>query len=288
LSFEFTPARDAAGAEALAERAARLESLAPDFVSVTYGAAGNTADRLDNSIRATALLARATPAARLAHLTLAGHSRAELEQIVARFLATGAEGFLALRGDPPDGPTAPWRAAPGGLTHAFELVRLIRALSPAPIGVAAFPHGHPSAESLEHDAAVLALKQRSGADFAVSQVLFEAEAYFRLRDRAATAGADLPIIPGIMPITGSVRLDRVETFSGGPLPPALSERVAAAASGDELSRAGLEWSVELVRDLLVGGAPGVHFYTVGGAQATEAVCHALELKGARQLGRPQP
>jgi methylenetetrahydrofolate reductase (NADPH) len=277
LSFEFYPPKDAAAAAALRERAARLEALAPDFVSITYGAGGGAggAGRQEASIGATAELAQATSAARLAHLTLAGHSRAELAEVVGRFLDGGVEGFMALRGDPPGGPAAPWLATDGGLTYASELVEFIRSLSAVPIGVAAFPHGHPTAESLEHDAEVLAMKQAAGADFAVSQVLFDAAAYFRLVERAARHGATLPIIPGVMPVTASSRIEKLERFSGAPLPAALLEGVASARDGEDLARFGIDWGVRFVGELLAGGAPGVHFYTLNSSNATEAIWRGL-------------
>jgi methylenetetrahydrofolate reductase (NADPH) len=159
------------------------------------------------------------------------------------------------------------------------LVEFIRHLSDVPIGVAAFPYGHPSAESLQHDAAVLAMKQQAGADFALTQVLFEPEAYFRLIDRASARGATLPVIAGIMPITGSVRLEKLQLLSGAPLPERLAEQVASARDGDELARIGVEWCVDLVRKLLDGGAPGIHFYTLNASVATETICRELSLRG---------
>ncbi|MDR1633350.1 MAG: methylenetetrahydrofolate reductase [Bifidobacteriaceae bacterium] len=282
VSFEFYPPKDGATFGPLLERAARLEALGPGFVSVTYGAGGGAegAGRQAASIRATEELAGATSAPRLAHLTLAGHSRPELVEVVGRFLASGVDGFMALRGDPAGGPSAPWRPVPGGLTYAYELVELIRDRTDLPIGVAAFPFGHPSAQSLEHDAVVLARKQSSGADFALSQVLFEAEAYSRLVERAARHGATLPIIPGIMPITGSVRREKLELFAGGPLPEELAERVEQArraADPDELTRIGVDWCVELVAELLRAGAPGIHFYTLNSSAETEAICRGAGL-----------
>jgi methylenetetrahydrofolate reductase (NADPH) len=280
VSFEFYPPKDGAGFGRLLERAARLEALRPDFVSVTYGAGGadeGRAGRQEASIRATEALARATSAPRLAHLTLAGHSRPELERLVRRFLDGGVDGFMALRGDPPGGPAAAWQPVAGGLTYARELVDLIRRQCDGPIGVAAFPYGHPAAKSLEHDAEVLAAKQRSGADFALSQVLFEAEAYFRLVERAARHGATLPIIPGIMPITGATRRERLELYFGGPLPAALAERVSRAKDRDELARVGVDWCVALADELLAGGAPGLHFYTLNSSLATETIVRGLGL-----------
>jgi methylenetetrahydrofolate reductase (NADPH) len=267
----------------LLERAARLEVLRPDFVSVTYGAGGGAdgSSRQAASLRATGRLAGATSAPRLAHLTLAGHSRSELAQVVGDFLAGGVDGFMALRGDPQGGPSAPWRPVADGLTYAYQLVELIRELSPAPIGVAAFPFGHPSAASLEHDAVVLALKQKSGADFALSQVLFDADAYSRMVERMTRAGATLPIIPGIMPVTGTARREKLELFSGGPLPAALAERVAGAGGAEEVDRIGVDWSVKLVGELLERGAPGIHFYTLNSSAVTEAICREAGLDARR-------
>jgi methylenetetrahydrofolate reductase (NADPH) len=279
VSFEFYPPKDESAVGPLLERAARLESLRPGFVSVTYGAGGGATGRQEASIRATELLSRATTAPRLAHLTLAGHSRAELVQVVRRFLDSGVEGFMALRGDPPGGPSAPWHGSPDGLTYACELVELIRGLSAAPIGVAAFPYGHPAAESLEHDAAVLAIKQRAGADFALTQVLFEAEPYFRLVERATREGVTIPVVPGIMPVTGAVKRERMELLSGSALPAELAARVSAARDRDELAQIGVDWCAALVRDLLDGGAPGVHFYTLNSSLAAEAICRKVGLSG---------
>jgi methylenetetrahydrofolate reductase (NADPH) len=281
VSFEFYPPRDVSGQVGLLERARRLEELAPDFVSVTYGAGGGSRSQAaqDASVNAALALGDVTLAARIAHLTLSGHSRAELCQVIERFLEGGAAGFMALRGDPPGGASAPWIPTADGLTYAVELVELIRSVSDLPVGVAAFPLGHPAAVSLEHDAAVLASKQAAGASFALTQVVFEAAPYFRLRDRAAAAGATLPIVPGIMPVTARSRIEKLIQLSGAPLPSALSQRVTATSDPSELDQVGVEWSVKLTQELLQGGAPGVHFYTLNSSPSTQAVCSELGLRG---------
>jgi methylenetetrahydrofolate reductase (NADPH) len=281
VSFEFFPPKDQAAAERLAERVARLAHLNPDFVSVTYGAGGGgtDAERQLASLRATEQLAGTAPAARVAHLTLTGHSQARLVELVERFLESKVEGFMALRGDPPGGPKGDWQPEPGGLRFATELVELIASLTDVPIGVAAFPYAHPTARSKAHDAEVLAMKQAAGAQFAITQVCFDAEAYSALLDRAQAAGATLPIIPGVMPVTGASSVAKLEAFSGAPLPTALAEQIESAASPEAISQVGIEWSVGLVRDLLAAGAPGVHFYTLNTSLATEAICHRLGLGG---------
>ncbi|MDR1823723.1 MAG: methylenetetrahydrofolate reductase [Bifidobacteriaceae bacterium] len=280
LSFEFFPPKDAAGAATLRQRAGELAALEPDFVSVTYGAGGGRDHRAEASIEATRWLAEVLPAARVAHLALAGHSVAELRQAVERFTAAQVDGFMALRGDPPGGPGTPWVAAADGLTYAVELVELIRGLSDCPVGVAAFPYGHPTASSLAADAAVLAGKQAAGAQFAITQVLFAASAYEALVERAQRAGATLPLVPGVMPITGRSRISKLQAFSGAPLPGELSRRLELVQTPDELDEVGLDWSVQLVEELLAAGAPGVHFYTLNGSTATGRICQALGLKGA--------
>jgi methylenetetrahydrofolate reductase (NADPH) len=285
LSFEFYPPKAPDGAPSLLSRARRLDALGPDFVSVTYHAGGAGGDaRRAASVDTTRALADATAAARVAHLTLAGQTRAELVGVVRRFAEAGVEGFLALRGDPPGGPAAEWSPTPGGLTYAADLVALVREISGLPVGVAAFPHGHPAAPSLEHDAEVLAAKQAAGASFALSQVVFGAEAYFRLVDRARRAGATLPIIPGIMPLTAGAKVARLELFAGAPLPASLLERWAQADGAAARDRVGVAWSVALGRELLAGGAPGLHFYTLGSAAAPEAVWRGLDPGAAGAAG----
>jgi methylenetetrahydrofolate reductase (NADPH) len=280
VSFEFYPPADPAARAALLERARRLDRFAPDFVSVTYGAGGAGKAGQTASFEVTEALADATRAARVAHLTLVGHPREELSAVARRFVEAGAEGFMALRGDPLGGPAAAWAPAPGGLRYAAELVALIRGLTDLPIGVAAFPHGHPTARSLEHDAAVLASKQAAGASFGLTQVVFEAAAYFDLVERAARAGATLPLVPGVMPVTAASKVAKLELFSGAPLPRALARSIELAETPADLDRVGVEWAARLVRDLLAGGAPGAHFYTLNSSPATEAICAELGLAGA--------
>src|SRR3954447_20145227 len=177
FSFEFFPPRDDAGEAVLWEAVRRLEPLEPTFVSVTYGAGGSTRDR---TTRITAAIAQDTTLDPVAHLTCVGASRAELRQVIGGYADAGVRTVLALRGDPPAGPGAPWTPHPEGLDHAVELVRLIRGVSRFTVGGAAFPGGHPGSASLDHDARVLAAKADAGADFAVTQFFFDPAAYFAL------------------------------------------------------------------------------------------------------------
>jgi methylenetetrahydrofolate reductase (NADPH) len=284
LSFEFFPPRGEEGRAVLRDHVARLAEVAPDFASVTYGAGGSAADRRSESVRVTRLIGRAGGLPTMAHLTLVGHTRSELAGVLEDFLDAGAQAVLALRGDPPGGPSEPWRPVPGGLHHAVELVELVRASGPVDIGVAAFPFGHPSAAGLAADTAVLAAKQRAGASFAITQMLFSAAAYAELAARAGAGGATLPIVPGVMPITSAGQIARLEAFSGAPLPAGLARRLAGAADQD-VPGIGVEWTAGLVADLLDAGAPGIHFYTLNRSMACLEVCRRLGLRGG---GRRAP
>jgi methylenetetrahydrofolate reductase (NADPH) len=275
FSFEFFPPRDDASEAVLWEAVRRLEPLAPSFVSVTYGAGGSTRDR---TTRITATIASDTTLTPVAHLTCVGASRAELRRIVGGYAAAGVGTVLALRGDPPGGPGAPWTPHPEGLDHAVDLVRLVRSLGTFEVGVAAFPDVHPESPGLDHDARVLAEKADAGATFAISQFIFDADGYFRLVDRLAALGCDLPILPGIMPVTNLRQIERFPQLSGRALPAAVLRRLEAAA-GDPaaLRRAGVEIATELSATLLDGGAPGLHFYTLNRSTATLEVFADLGL-----------
>jgi methylenetetrahydrofolate reductase (NADPH) len=279
FSFEFFPPRDDAGEVVLWEAIRRLESFAPSFVSVTYGAGGTTRDR---TTRITAAIAASTTLTPVAHLTCVGASRAELRRVVGAYAAAGVGTVLALRGDPPGGPGAPWTAHPEGLDHAIDLVRLIRELGSFDVGVAAFPDVHPESADLDHDARILAAKADAGATFAITQFFFETDGYFRLLDRLAALGCDMPVVPGIMPVTNLKQIERFPQLSGKPLPAGVLARLeAAAGTPASLRRAGVEIATELSAQLLDGGAPGLHFYTLNRSTATLEVFADLGLAARR-------
>jgi methylenetetrahydrofolate reductase (NADPH) len=265
-SFEFFPPKDDAAETVLWEAIRRLEALRPTFVSVTYGAGGSTRDR---TVRVTERIARETTLTPMAHLTCVGASVDELRQVIGAYAGAGVRNVLALRGDPPGGLGAPWTSHPGGLDHADELVALIRSLGSFTVGVAAFPDQHPESPSLDHDADVLVRKADAGAQFAVSQFVFDVGSYVRLRDRVVARGRDLPIIPGLMPVTGFAQVRRMAELSGTPLPEAVVRRLEPVAQDPQALRAvGVEVATELSQALLAEGAPGLHFYTMNRSTAT--------------------
>ncbi len=279
ISFEFFPPKDDAGEAALWEAIRRLEQTRPTFVSVTYGAGGGNRDR---TIRVTDRIAHDTTMTPMAHLTCVGHSVAQLRSIVGHYANVGVRNVLALRGDPLGGLDQPWQRHPDGLDHADELVALLRDLGPFTVGVAAFPDRHPESPSLDHDADVLVRKADAGASFAISQFFFTVEAYVGLRDRVAARGRELPIVPGLMPVTNVKQLARMTELSGQPVPRAVTDRLGAVAHDPEAVRAvGVEIATELAQALLREGAPGLHFITMNRSTATLRVWRNLGLEAAQ-------
>lgn len=265
-SFEFFPPKDDAGEQLLWEAIRDLERIRPTFVSVTYGAGGSTRAR---TVRVTGRIALETTLTPMAHLTCVGSSVAELRQVVGEYADAGIRNVLALRGDPPGGPGTPWTPHPGGLTHADELVALVRSLGNFTVGVAAFPDGHPESSGLDQDADVLVCKADAGAEFAVTQFVFDADSYVRLRDRVVARGRDLPIIPGLMPVTSFAQIRRMAQMSGTPLPAAVVSRLEAVADDrDAIREVGVQIATELCQRLLAEGAPGLHFYTMNRSLST--------------------
>jgi len=275
VSFEFFPPKDDAGEATLWAALRRIEAVAPTFVSVTYGAGGGTQDR---TVRMTQRIASETTLSAMAHLTCVGRSVAELRQVVGAYADAGVRSILALRGDPPGGPGSPWTAHPDGLDRAVDLVSLVRGLGTFSVGVAAFPERHPESPSLAHDARVLATKAEAGADFAVTQFFFDPEPYLRLRDAVDALGVDLPLLPGIMPLTIASQVKRFAELSGATFPAWLAQRVAAVAGDSAAVReVGVEAATRLCRRLLDEGAPGLHFYTLNRSTATIEVHRRLGL-----------
>lgn len=275
ISFEFFPPKDDAGEAVLWQAIRRLEPLSPTFVSVTYGAGGSSRDR---TTRITQQIAQDTTLTPMAHLTCVGASRTELRRVIAEYADAGVRNVLAIRGDPKEGPRAPWTPHPGGLDYAVELVRLVRELGRFSVGVAAFPDVHPASTDLEADARVLAMKADAGAQFAITQMFFTEGDYFRLVERAAAHGSTMPIIPGIMPVTNVKQINRIAELSGVALPEPIVARLHAVADDPAAVRAvGVEIATELSRRLLDGGAPGLHFITMNRSTATLDVFSGLGL-----------
>lgn len=275
FSFEFFPPKDEAGEQQLWDAIRALEPYNPTFVSVTYGAGGTTRHK---TVDITGRIARETSLLPMAHLTCVGHTVEEIEKVLGEITEAGVRNVLALRGDPPGGPHTEWVPTEGGVDHADELVALIRETDEFSIGVAAFPEGHVDAPSLDADVEVMQAKQAAGAEFAVTEMVLRASDYFGLVERCREAGVDIPIVPGIMPILNLRSMNRMVELSGRAMPDEVVARIEPLAEDPDALRAeGIRISTELCRDLLDGGAPGLHFYTLNRSKATREIWENLQL-----------
>jgi methylenetetrahydrofolate reductase (NADPH) len=275
FSLEFFPPKDEAGEARLWSALSQLQPLAPDFVSVTYGAGGSTRDR---TIRVTSEITKRTSIPTVAHLTCVGASKDELIEILNQFKSSGIESILALRGDPAGGPTAKWESVAGGLNFAQELVELAIGMG-FKVGVGAYPDGHPaSGHNLEKDIEVLLVKEKSGASFATTQFFFEVEKWQAIVDKLAKAGSNLPVIAGILPITNVKQLNRMVELSGMKVPIFIADKFEKYSDDLEATKEiGIEIATQLGAELLRRGVPGLHFYTMNSAQSTLAIAKNLGL-----------
>jgi methylenetetrahydrofolate reductase (NADPH) len=276
-SFEFFPPKDQAGEERLWAAMSALEPIAPDFISVTYGAGGSTRDR---TIRITSQITERTSIPTVAHLTCVGSTRGELIEILQKYKEAGINSILALRGDPTGGPSAPWVPTVGGFSHADQLVELAMEVGGFEVGVAAFPDGHPASHGdLAKDVDVLIRKESLGATFATTQFFFEAKSYQRLVEALAAKGSNLPIIPGILPVTNVKQLVRMSELSGTEIPVKILESFSAIQDDQAaVEKLGIEIATDLCEQLLELGVPGLHFYTMNTSSATLEIYRKLVTK----------
>lgn len=275
-SFEFFPPKDPDGETRLWKAMSALESIAPDFISVTYGAGGSTRDR---TIQITSEITSRTKIPTVAHLTCVGSTKSELLEILGRYKSAGIKSILALRGDPTGGPRAPWTPTSEGLNHADELVKLASDFGGFEIGVAAFPDGHPASNgNFNQDIDVLLKKEQLGASFATTQFFFEADKWNSLVDKLAARGSHLPVIAGILPVTNVKQLNRMSELSGTPIPSHLSSAFEKVQdSPEDVYKLGVEVATKLSQDLLDSGVPGLHFYTMNTSSATREIYENLKV-----------
>jgi methylenetetrahydrofolate reductase (NADPH) len=274
FSFEFFPPKTEQGEQNLYGALTELRTLEPSFVSVTYGAGGSTRAK---TIEIVKRIKDDYGLEAMAHFTCVGATVPELRSTLEEMQAAGIDNVLALRGDPPAGQEA-WVKTDGGLEYSRELVDLIKADYPFAIGAACFPETHIHASSPQADIDYLAEKVAGGVDFLITQLFFDNALYFDFLARARATGIDVPIIPGILPITQIGQLERMTKMCGASIPAGLHRELHARAEEPEaVIDFGVAYATLQCAELLAAGAPGIHFYTLNRSPATRAILGALKL-----------
>jgi len=272
FSFEFFPPKTDDGQRMLEGTIEVLKDDTPDYVSVTYGAGGTTRER---TVEITKWIKQNLGIESMAHLSLVGEPKERLVEILQELQDAGIENVLALRGDPPRGETD-WKPHPGGLHYSIELIRLIRERFDFSIGAACFPEVHPEAPDLQTDLRYAREKVEAGAGFLITQLFLDNEIYFEFVESAREAGIEVPIIPGIMPITNVNQIKTITGMCGASIPAELERELEGRADDPEaVAELGVAYATLQCSDLLARGAPGIHFYTLNRSPSTRAILAAL-------------
>jgi methylenetetrahydrofolate reductase (NADPH) len=275
FSFEFFPPKTDEGQRNLELALEELKKDEPDYVSVTYGAGGSTRDR---TVEVTKWIKEDLGLEAMAHLSCVGEPVDRLREILDEVSDTGIDNVLALRGDPPRGQKE-WKPHPEGLQYSVDLIDLIQADYDHCIGAACFPEVHPEAPDLDHDLRYLKRKVDAGASFLITQLFFDNQLYFDFVDEVRARGIDVPIVPGIMPITNFEQIKLITGMCGASIPDRLYEQLEDRHDADNpeaVSDVGVAYATLQCADLLERGAPGIHFYTLNKSPATRAILAAIK------------
>ena len=278
ISFEFFPPKTAKMAETLWGSMATLAPLGPRFVSVTYGAGGSTRERTHEQV---VRINQETKIPAAAHLTCVNAAREEVDEVARHYWESGIRHIVALRGDPPDG-SAKYAPHPGGYANAIDLIAGLKKIADFEISVAAYPEVHPDSPDAQADIDNLKAKFDAGADRAITQFFFDPECFFRFRDKAAAAGIDAEIVPGIMPVMSFAAVQKMSGLCGTAIPAwmeGLFDGLDERPEARQLVSATI--AAELCRKLYAGGVRQFHFYTLNRAELSYAICHML---GKRPIG----
>ena len=279
VSFEFFPPKTEEMERSLWETITRLEPLGPRFVSVTYGAGGSTRERTHSTVRRIREQTGLEPAA---HLTCVAADRAEVDSVAREYWDAGVRHIVALRGDPPQGETV-YSPHPGGYGYAVDLVEGLRRVADFEISVAAYPETHPQAPSTGFELDYLKRKIDAGATRAITQFFFDTDAYFRFLDRVRGAGIDVPIVPGILPVTNFNTVSRFARMCGASMPPWLAELFEGTEDDpDTRKMVAAKVAVEQCQQIQRQGINEFHFYTLNRPELTRGICHMLGIRPVAQ------
>ncbi len=278
VSFEFFPPKTEEMEKTLWEAITRLAPLAPNFVSVTYGAGGSTRERTHATVKR---ILNETPLTPAAHLTCVAATRDEVDQVIRNYHALGVRHIVALRGDAAGGAGARYAPHPGGYRNAADLVGGIKRIADVEVSVSAYPEKHPDSPTVEADIDMLKAKVDAGASRAITQFFFENDLYFRYLDRVRARGIDVPVVPGILPVQNFKQTRTFAQSCGTSVPKWLAERFDGL-DDDPATRKLIAAAVaaEQVVDLVDRGVTNFHFYTMNRADLVYAVCHLLGLRPA--------
>lgn len=273
-SFEFFPPKTPAGVAKLYETIGELNKLGPDFASVTYGAGGSTRG---TTLEICAEIQKRFNLTCMHHFTCVGHSQAELRSILDQMKQNNVKNVLALRGDPPQG-VEKWEPSPDGFEYCYQLCDLIRSYGGFfSIGVAGFPEGHINCPDKETDSKYLRIKIDHGGEFVVTQLFFDNSVYFEYLDRLKKVGVNVRVLPGILPITSYQGLLKFCNTCGATIPQKVHDIFKPLDGSDEATyKAGVDFAVKQCQELIDGGAPGLHFFTLNKVNPTRDIWEGLK------------
>lgn len=278
LSFEVFPPVREGNIENLYVTIQDLKEMEPDFISVTYGAGGGTKDK---SIEIASRVKNVFKMDVLAHLTCVRATKGDIAKIIDEFKRENIENILALRGDPPEGEKT-FTITEGGFKYAYELVEFIKANDHFCVGVAGYPEGHIEALSIKDDLINLKRKVDSGADFIITQLFFNNDAYYNFRDRALALKINVPIIPGIFPILNYKQISRIIALSGVKIPTLLIEKIERNKDNTEdVEKYGIEYAVKQTEDLLKNDIAGIHLYCMNQSRPVKQILREVSISRFR-------
>jgi len=283
LSYEFFPPKTEKGSHNLFRTIYNLIPLGPSCVSVTYGAGGSTRELTQQLV---VRIQKETSLTVVSHVTCVGATKVQISKILQKYIESGIENVMALRGDPSQGQEA-FTPVKGGFIYAAELVRFIKNKYPGiGIGIAGYPEGHPETPNRIKEMDHLKAKVDEGADYICTQLFFDNHDFYDFRERCVQAGITIPILAGIMPVTSFKNMNRIAELAKGTHFPARFMRSLSRADSDEqIEKAGIHWSAEQVRDLLDNDVKGIHFYTLNKADNVINICESLGIAGSAQMNK---